>query len=45
MFDFDGVYLGRYVVQEYITDIDCDDESLYGLDLEGNIYKFTLPKL
>ena len=43
--DFDGVYLGRYVVQEYIIDIDCDDESLYGLDLEGNIYKFTLPKL
>lgn len=43
--DFDGVYLGRYVVQEYIIDIDCDDENLYGLDLEGNIYKFTLPKL
>lgn len=44
VFDFDGVYVGRCAVQEYIIDIDCDDENLYGKNLEGDIYKYTLPE-
>lgn len=44
VFDFDGVYVGRCVVQEYIIDIDCDGENLYGKNLEGDIYKYTLPE-
>lgn len=45
VFDFDGVYVGRFVVPEYIIDMDCDDNNLYGVDLEGSIYKYTLPTL
>lgn len=41
VFNFDGVYVRRFMVSEYIIDIACDAESLYGVDLEGSVYKYS----
>lgn len=42
VFNFDGGYIRRFSVPEYIVDIDCDEENLYGVDFDGNIYRYPL---
>ena len=43
VFDYDGNYKGRKILPEYVVNITIDkDGFLYGLNHEGNIYKYIL---
>lgn len=41
--DFEGAYIGRFSVSEYLTHISCDGEFLYGVERSGDIYRYKLP--
>lgn len=43
VFDFYGNLKKVLICFQYIFDIDCDmDNNLYGLDLDGNVYKYAM---
>lgn len=43
VFSFDGNFIRRFAVREYLIDIVCDNKgNLYGLNLDNEIYKYQL---